>query len=221
MLCLSSIEAQTKMEIISAGSYIIDMGQMPQTEGNALKPYGLIYDLLKNDQIPIKWIINPDKTKDGIDFSSSISDYKGGPFIIPLEFRSPDIDLKVSQWQGQGVVIDMLPSDQLLPVALTLSTHMFWTLDQDNGDIAEEYLNNAGIPETAYNWEQPDHLGKCNTIFVLPHADPEWSSHGNLLDWVKSDRGSLWASCHAVSVMENLSNPTDQTEQLNFLSYRH
>ena len=33
------------------------------TIANGLKPYGLIYDLLKNYKVPVKWIINPSKSK--------------------------------------------------------------------------------------------------------------------------------------------------------------
>ena len=36
------------VETLSTGSYIINMGVVPQTEANGLKPYGLVYDLLKN-----------------------------------------------------------------------------------------------------------------------------------------------------------------------------
>ena len=51
-----------KAEIISSGftssgSIIVDMGVLPQTFGNGLKPYGLVYDLVRNYNVPIKWII--------------------------------------------------------------------------------------------------------------------------------------------------------------------
>lgn len=58
-----------EFEDFAAGSFVINMGVTPQTVGNALKPYGMIYDLINNYGVPIKWIINPDKVKDGIDFS--------------------------------------------------------------------------------------------------------------------------------------------------------
>ena len=56
-------------QTIPAGSKIIDMGVTPQTVANGLKPYGLVYDLVKNYKVPVKWIINSGKVKDGIDFS--------------------------------------------------------------------------------------------------------------------------------------------------------
>src|SRR6266567_3933896 len=48
----------------SPGAYIIDMGQIPQTEANGLKPYGMIYDLVENNQVPVSWAINPNKVTD-------------------------------------------------------------------------------------------------------------------------------------------------------------
>ena len=34
------------------GALIVDMGQTTQTVGNALKPYGLVYDLVTNFKVP-------------------------------------------------------------------------------------------------------------------------------------------------------------------------
>lgn len=42
-------------------------GVTPQTVGNGLKPYGLVYDLVKNFKVPVKWVINTTKAKDGIE----------------------------------------------------------------------------------------------------------------------------------------------------------
>src|SRR2546421_3722404 len=43
----------------SPGAYIIDMGVMPQTAANGLKPFGLLYSLVVSNQIPVAWAINP------------------------------------------------------------------------------------------------------------------------------------------------------------------
>jgi hypothetical protein len=80
-------QAQTvpsNTETIKAGAYIIDMGQPTQTIANGLKPYGLIYELVLKKGIPVKWAINPNKAREGIDFAS----YKGGPFIIEKKFAA-------------------------------------------------------------------------------------------------------------------------------------
>ena len=65
---------------------------------------------------------------------------------------------------------------------------------------------------------EPSLLGACNDIFVLPHADPKWNTHKFLVDWNNTHRGSIWASCHAVSVLENMFNTAIPTEQANFLA---
>jgi len=91
-------------ETIPTGSFIINMGVTPQTIGNGLKPYGLIYDLIKNNGVPIKWVINPAKVKDGIDFSHNGIDYRGGTFIIPAAYRTPGVNTKITTYQGMGVI---------------------------------------------------------------------------------------------------------------------
>jgi hypothetical protein len=100
---------------------------------------------------------------------------------------------------------------------------MGWTLDADNGSIAQNYLTTAGFPASAYNWLEPSELNCCNDVFVMPHADPTWADHGSLLNWNDSYanggcEGTIWAACHAVSNMENLFNPAIRAQQLNFLS---
>lgn len=221
-------------ETISSGSYIINMGVTPQTVGNGLKPYGLIYDLLNNYQVPVKWVINPSKAKDGIDFSHNGVDYRGSAFIIPAEYRTPAVNAAIASWEAQGVVGATTVSAIIVPVYITIDFVMNWTLDAQNGGIAEGYLEAAGIPETAYNWVLPGDLTCCNDIFVMPHADPEWVdgvdlAHGRLFSWnadigsATSDGlggcdGAIWAACHAVSALELMFNPSNPSEQTNFLS---
>ena len=84
----TSFSAFAVNETFSSGSLIIDMGHSPQTIANSLKPYGAIYDLLRNYQVPIKWVIAQGKVKDGNDFIYNSRAFKGGTFIIPQEFIS-------------------------------------------------------------------------------------------------------------------------------------
>src|SRR6185436_18575980 len=70
---------------LSSGSFIINTGVTPQTYNNGLKPYGMIYDLIVNYGVEIKWVINESKAKDGTDFTYSGTAYKGGPFVIRAE----------------------------------------------------------------------------------------------------------------------------------------
>ncbi len=51
----------------------------------------------------------------------------------------------------------------------------------------------------------------------MPHADPAWSTHSNLLNWNLTYKGAIWSACHAVSVLENAYNPGNPAQRLNFL----
>ena len=73
------------------------MGITPQTYANGLKPYGLIYDLMINYKVPIKWVIEPTKSKDGTDFTYGATSYKGG--IL---------------WFLQNILIQQLPHELLI-----------------------------------------------------------------------------------------------------------
>lgn len=205
-------------ETLPTGAFIVNMGVVPQTIGNGLKPYGLIYDLIKNYNVPIKWVINPTKLKDGIDFTYNGINYTGGTFIIPVEYRSATVNARIAYWQTQGVVGVTTTTSITVPVYTTIQVVPIWTLDLKNGSIAQDYLTNAGIPATAYNFLLPSQLGCCNDLFAMPHADPTWADHGNLLRWNKTCKGAIWAACHAVSVLESLSNPLMPAEKMNFLS---
>ena len=149
-------------ETIESGSLIIDMGQVPQTTENALLPYGLVYALVKDLQVPVEWVISSSKSKDGTDFSADGMSFKGAPFIIKAEFITPAVLALVSTWEAMGVVTHTLASAAIAPIYSTINYVPGWTLDAGNGGIAEGYINNAGIPESAYNWKLPGELDCCD-----------------------------------------------------------
>jgi hypothetical protein len=213
-----SLKANAASETLSSGSFIINMGVTPQTIANGLKPYGMVYDLVKNYNIQIKWVINSSKIKDGIDFSHNGIDYRGGPFIVPAEFRSSAVNARITYWQGQGVVGATTVSPITVEVYSTLQAMPTWTLDDQNGSIAQGYLTNAGIPASAYNFLAPASLTCCNDLFIMPHADPTWAVHGNLYAWNLDCDGAIWLACHAGSAMHDLFNPSNKAQQMNFLS---
>ncbi len=218
-LCLRVLGS---VETIKPGSYIVDMGVIPQTIGNGLKPYGLVYDLLKNYNTPVKWVMNSGKSKDGPDFVHNGITYRGGAFIIDAQFRTPAINVVIAAWEVQGVVGHTSVSEFTIEVVKTLNYGPNWTMDKTNGHLAVSYFTNAGIPASAYggdssNWKNPSELGACDDIFVLPHADPTWATHSNLYYWNLNHKGNLWVACHAVSAIENLSSP-DNSIKTNFLS---
>ena len=219
--------AYTQTETMSAGSFIINMGVLPQDEDNALKPYGLVHELLSNG-VQVKWIIEPTKAMDGTDFTYNGVNYRGGPFIVPAEFIDAAVMAVISAWQADGVEGLYTTSDISVPVAETLKVAPRWTLDQENGDIAEKYLNAANIPSSNWNEKDPQDLDCCDDLFVMPHADPEWDSHGRLYSWngplgtfingEEGCAGGIWMACHAVSAMELMFDPSSPSTQTNFLS---
>lgn len=213
-----SAQAQATNETLASGSFIINMGVTPQRRDNGLRPYGMIYDLMENYQVPIKWVINQSKAKDGTDFSYNGTNYRGGPFIVPGEFRTPVVNGRISFWQSQGVAGTTTTSPITVPVFATLLFAPTWTLDRDNGDIAEDFFSNASIPSSSYGEKLPSQLGPCDDIFVMPHADPEWSTHQRLLSWNAENFGSIWYGCHAGSALENMFNPANRSQQTNFLA---
>ena len=221
---LISLEGFTQgIETFTTGSFIINMGGSNSTiTTKALKPYGMVYDLMRNDRVPVKWIINQAKVKDGIDFTYNGVSYKGSAFIIPKEFINPAISAKIANWVAQGVQGTYSTSPLTLDVFKTMVSIPKWTLDKTNGRIAETFLLQAGINNIsfpgAYNWKTPASLGCCDDFFVMPHADPTWATHGNLWNWNQGCRGTIWAGCHAVSVLESLSNPSNPAQKMNLLS---
>ncbi|RLD26423.1 MAG: hypothetical protein DRI75_11750, partial [Bacteroidetes bacterium] len=100
-----TIYAQTTPTNFNAGAVVIDMGIVPQTINNGLRPYGLIQELVSVHEIPVYWIIDDSKSYvsgaakvDQADLTITgtvgsnpastgiTTDLKSGPFLIPSEF---------------------------------------------------------------------------------------------------------------------------------------
>lgn len=224
LIILFVINSNAQSQTIPAGSVIIDMGVLPQSINNAIKPYGLVYELVHDRYIPVIWSVNPLKAKDGIDFTVDGRDFSGGPFIISAPFLSDsNVLTTISAWQAKGVVTYTTLTDATVDVYQELHIWSQWVLDTDKGDIAQTYLDLADIPASAYRFGYPSSLTPCDDLFILPHADPTWADHGYLYDWNDSfsnggSEGWIWAACHGVSALESLYNPSDPSQQLNFLS---
>jgi len=170
-----------------SGSYIINMGLhsgvLATDISRELKPYGMVYDLLKNYNATVYVVINPSKVKDGPDFIYNGTVYRGGTFLIRKQNITPQVAARIAYWNSLGVVGTYVTTPLSLKFSYKITSVPTWTLDAQNGAIATGFFANAGIPATAYNNLLPSQLGFCNDIFVMPHADPQWSSHGNLFNW--------------------------------------
>ena len=209
-------------ETFASGSYIINMGShsnvLATNISHELKPFGMIYDLLKNYNVPIFVVINPTKSKDGVDFTYNGVSYKGGAFVIDKKYISSTVASRIIYWNSQGVLGNYTNSSLTLNTTLKYTSVPTWTLDAQNGSIAIGFFTNAGIPCSAYNYLAPAQLGACSDIFVMPHADPNWATHGNLLNWNLQYKGAIWLGCHAGSALENMYNPANTSQQTNFLT---
>ena len=220
MLILLTQEVKAATETFTTGAFIINMGVTPQTIANGLKPYGLIYDLVKNHDVPVKWVIGQGKVKDGIDFTYNGNAYRGGTFVINAEYRTAAVNAKIALWQGKGVVGVTTISSMTLNVTFILQAVPNWAMDAQNGSIAINFLEDAEIPASAFYYRTPATLNACDNLYIMPHADPNWDTHSNLYFWNKNSRGAIWAGCHAVSAMEgpDCVNPLNASQNLKFLS---
>lgn len=178
-----------------AGSYIIKMDEN-LSNSKGLKPYGMIHELVKFYHIPMKWVVKSGKAKDAVDYTINGVNYSGGLFVIYPQFVTPQVASAINGWKTGspaspngytrgGVVVNQIPSDYTFSGANStdINSVPVWTLDDQNGKIAEEFIKAAGIPSSQYNWKDPQLLAGCDDIFVMPHADPTWATHSNLYDW--------------------------------------
>ncbi len=189
-LSVSSLDSDTsELKLITKGSFIIDMGFTPQSIGNGVKPYGLIYALIENHQVPVEWVIKNSKTKDEIDFSHNTKDYAGGPFIIREEFLDSLVMVEIADWEDtHGILIDTTISDIYVPVRASLSALPFWTLEASGGSgTTGNTFDDAGIPNTAYEEISLDTLNECSSILFTDHANqsPAWSDYSRLFSWTR------------------------------------
>ena len=231
----------------NAGAAVIDMGVTPQTENNALIPYGLVYDLVQNYNVPIYWIIDPNKsfvnaqnitnqsditvtgTTSRTGGSSITSNLLGGPFIIPQEYIStayPVIETWISNYPGLTVYwnLNAISSAPVNGIITTLANVVIYPKDgdlNDTTDIEEAFFIPAAVPQSSYRRGYISSLDQCDEIYVLSHhTDPDEN-------WTQDDiddlydyvtgGGNVWMGCHDVSITESLLT-TSEGIQLNFLS---
>ncbi|MGO4906519.1 PKD domain-containing protein, partial [Flavobacterium sp. W20_MBD1_R3] len=216
---LSTIHSQTNSnKTFDAGSYIIDMGKNA-TVAKGLKPYGLVYTLIRDKNVPVYWSINSSKGKDGIDFSVGSKAYTGGTFIIAAE-DAASLGVLIATWRSNGAVIDgPIAAPFTAPIFNKLTSWPRALLDTENGNLITPYYLNAGIPSSSYVVQSnPTLLTSCGDIYVLPHADPQnWSSaYVNALRNYMDNGGYLWVGCHAVSALDLVS--AGNTTPFNFLT---
>jgi len=167
-------------ETIPTGSFVVDLGGTQSV--STLKAYGMLYNLMKGAQVPVKWCINPSKAQDGIDFSIGATAYRSGAFVISKAYRTTAVNSIISTWVGKRVSGVTTTQDIILPVYRTLLNIPRWSclLDLQNGSVAKPYLTNAEIPDSSVTFIDPKLLNCCHDLYIMPHADPVWSTHSKL-----------------------------------------
>lgn len=210
--------SQNSIKSFSPGAYIIDMGQPDQTIENGIKPYGLVYQLIAVDEIPVNWAIKSSKIKDGADFSADGKSYGGGSFIIEADRVTPAVIAKIDTWKAKGVIVNgPVVNAFTAPVYKVLTSWPRAILDaQTATGLIVPFYDNAEIPKSSYvTVGNPTMLTNCGDVYVLPHADPQnWTKNSGyveaLQNFINND-GYLWVGCHAVSALESITG-------CNFLS---
>ncbi|WP_460189752.1 immunoglobulin-like domain-containing protein, partial [Urechidicola sp. KH5] len=114
---------------LAAGACVIDMGNdsgtFTPTEENSLWPYGLIYELVETHQVPVYWVINPNKsfvndsdngnpnivnqidiTVTGTTTQSGVTpitrNLQASPFIIPEQYLTPTVIAELQSWEAEN-----------------------------------------------------------------------------------------------------------------------
>ncbi|HOY33015.1 MAG TPA: hypothetical protein PKW80_14140, partial [Bacteroidales bacterium] len=182
------------------------MGVTPQTVANGLKPYGLVFQLLNFDYVPVNWAIDSLKVKDGIDFYADGYPFRGGSFIIEANQITPSVLATLNIWIAKGVVVyGPVMHSFTAPIYRRLTSWPLAIMDEANDDKVEPIYTYAEIPTSSYTLgADPTYLTGCNDFYALPHADPQnWSQNlkDALYNYVMND-GYLWINCHAVSAIE-------------------
>ena len=207
-------------ESITTGSFIINMGVTPQTNANGLIPYGMLYDLIHNYNVPIVWSINPAKVKDGADFTYNAVNYCGGTFIVEEEYITAAVTGRITYWQGQGVQGVYTTSAISVPLYMILTNFPFVMISNLSGsqNILTSYYTEAGIPATGYTMGTPSDLNSCYDIFTDAHDSPNWVKYQYLYNFLTVQKGWVWVECLTVSELEAVTNPASPFTQLNFLT---
>lgn len=214
MLALFANPAKADIETLPSGTYIIPMDNTLQGNFN-LKSYGLAVRLL-HAGVPLKWIINPSKGKDGVDFSASAArikpsaagattlSFRAGPLAVYPGFEAQA--LAVINAYGNNVAVYQLNGAASVPVySNILHKPKVAVFNQGgNANIHTAILAEAGLTvNTHYQvFTNATQIGinSCFTVATEPHAGVEKVSaaaNTALLAFLRSG-GNFLGQCEAV-----------------------
>lgn len=149
---VNEVKAATGKETFSPGSLIINLEENPHTSSKTIKAFGMIYDLIRNHDVPVKWIMaRPDEnSQDEFNFNSVV--YRKGAFIISARFITKSVSERISYWQSQGVISEFSSIPLTVYVDETLTSFPGILIDPNSPEYPtiESYYSGAMIPSDAY-----------------------------------------------------------------------
>jgi hypothetical protein len=105
------VKAQT--ETLPTGSFIINRGATnTNTHTNVLRPYGLLYHLIRNINVPIKWVIGVGKIKTGVHVAYNGAQYRGGTFPLGVATHGNDGSITLMPTVVPQLSLLRLPTNQ-------------------------------------------------------------------------------------------------------------
>ncbi|NBC07329.1 MAG: DNRLRE domain-containing protein, partial [Bacteroidetes bacterium] len=204
----------TTNETLPAGTLIIAMDEALQGGSNARvrDAYGLAVHLLHAD-VPLKWIIKPNKTsRTAVDFSASARrkfpttssfsnrSFRTGPIAIFPGFEA-EAQTVINSF-GNGIRVYELQNATTVPVNSDL-THKPKVLveQQQNPGIHTSILSAAELDQGTHYYT--DNLttvnaNSCVTIITVPHNDAIDPSQRNAVKDFTRNGGNFFAQCAAV-----------------------
>ena len=221
-LSSSAMPMMTQNETLPAGTWIIAMDEALQDGSNnrVRKAYGLAVHLLHGD-VPLKWIIDPDKTnRTQTDFSASARrrfpntsgysnrNFKTGPIAIFPGYEAQAQSIINSF--GNGIRVYELQNATTVPVHsdLTHKPKAFVEVTENPG-IHTSILSNAGLVQnTHYETGNLSTItsSSCVTIITVPHNSSISSSQRAQVKNFTRGGGNFLAQCAAVRGFQG-SNP--------------
>jgi uncharacterized repeat protein (TIGR01451 family) len=216
LIALFASPAKADIETLPSGTYIIPMDNTLQIGGTFnLKSYGLAVRLL-HANVPLKWIINPSKGKDGVDFTASASrikptalaastlSFRAGPLAVYPGFEAQA--LAVINAYGNNVAVYQLNGAASVPVYSNILHKPKVAVFNQGGNAAihTAILAEAGLTSgTHYQvFTNATQIGidTCFTVATEPHAGVEKVSAAAtsaLLAFLRSG-GNFLGQCEAV-----------------------
>lgn len=208
------------METLPSGTLIIPMDNDLQSTGSDfnLRAYGLAAHLL-HAGIPLKWIIQTGKGKDGIDFSANATrvepstgsaswqNFKGGPFAIYPGFEAEAL-VVINNFNSSGNTVNVYELNQSSTVDVYANlVHKPKAALLNNGgnvDIHEDVFIEAGMTEGVhYDLVETAAILDANSCFTYatePHTDNsdiDVSIVNSVTQFLESG-GNFLAQCHGV-----------------------